>query len=206
MDPVPFPLFQIPAVSVALHQPEFDDDLAAAQQLRLIATGGRPPGRPLDPARMMPGRLRQTSNLFTPNDPGLTSVLPSESAPLQEFEQAVPLHAVDLSGYGLSCFSDWHLDSTRRGFRGHAGALRCRGWPDSYEVIKFRTVLGPCQARVVRNIVMERRNSGRVQRFDTGWVAIDHGTFTATWIRDGRGARTAPDPQHPDPAAAFAFI
>ena len=44
-------------------------------------------------------------------------------------------------------------------------------------MIRFRTVLGVCQARVVRDIVLERRNSGRVRRFDTGWVAIDDGTF-----------------------------
>jgi hypothetical protein len=178
MDPVPFPLFQIPAVSVALHQPDFDGDLAAAKQLRLIATGGRPPGRPLDPARIMPGRLRQTSNLFTPNDPGLTSVLPSELGPdfQKKFEQGVPLHAVDLSGYGLSCFSDWHIDGEEA-----LGVTQVRFdvvvGRTSYEVIKFRTVLAPCQARVVRTIVMERRNSGRVQRFDSGWVAIDDGTF-----------------------------
>ncbi len=177
MDPVAFPDFQVPAVSVALHQPEFDDNLTAAQQLRLVATGGRPPGRALDPARTMPGRLRQTANLVG-NALGLTSVLPIDLGGdfKIRFEQAVPLHAVDLSGYGLSCFSDWHVDD------GEAlGVTQVRFdvlvGRTSYEVIKFRTVLGPCQARVVRSIVMERRNSGRVQRFDTGWVAIDDGTF-----------------------------
>jgi len=178
MDPVAFPQFQIPAVSVALHQPEFDNNLTAAQQLRLVATGGRPPGRALDPARTMPGRLRQLANLVFPNNAGLTSVLPSELGPFfqTKFEQAVPLHAVDLSGYGLSCFSDWHVDNEEA-----FGVTQVRFdvvvGRTSYEVIKFRTVLGPCQARVVRSIVMERRNSGRVQRFDTGWVAIDDGTF-----------------------------
>ncbi len=177
MDPLREPVFQNPPVIVGLPQPTFDGRLAAAQQLRLIATGGGVPGVPLDPARMMPGRLRQTSNLL-PNAVGLTSVLPSELGPdfQHKFEQGVPLHAVDLSGYGLSCFSDWHVDD------GEAlGVTQVRFdvlvGRTSYEVIKFRTVLGPCQARVVRTIVLERRNSGRVQRFDSGWVPIDDGTF-----------------------------
>jgi hypothetical protein len=45
------------------------------------------------------------------------------------------------------------------------------------ELIEVRSVLACCQSRVVRTIVMERRNSGRVLRFDSGWQAIDDGLF-----------------------------
>src|SRR5207244_11039191 len=95
MDPLRERAFQMPPVLVFPHQPTFNGGLAAAQQLRLIATGGGLPGAPLDPARKMPGRLRQTSNLFLPNALGLPSVLPEEIRDMFQFEDGVPLHAVD---------------------------------------------------------------------------------------------------------------
>src|SRR5207244_1470926 len=170
MDPLREPVFQNPPVLVFPHQPTFNGGLAAAQQLRLIATGGGFPSAPLDPARMMPGRLRQTSNLFD-NAFGLNSVLPEDIARIFQFEFGVPLHAVDLSGYGLSCFSNWHLDPiagadtfgiTQVRFDVLLGRT-------AYEVVQVRSVLAACQARLVRTIVLERRNSGRVRRFDSGW-------------------------------------
>ena len=69
----------------------------------------------------MPGIMRQLSN-FIP-DPatgllpsGLTSVLPNDlrDSINQAFKGSVPLHHVDLSGYGLSTFSEWSQDVERR--------------------------------------------------------------------------------------------
>ena len=168
----------VPPVVVALRQPAFDGDVAAAQHLRLIATGGARPGAPLDPARQMPGGMHQTPNL-TGSANGLTSVLPGDILTMWPFDGSVPLHAADLSGYGLSCFSRWRREPEppADAFGITQVRLDVLVGRTSYEVIEVRTVLAPCQSRVVRTIVLERRNSGRVQRFDSGWQPIDDGTF-----------------------------
>ena len=171
------PGITLPAVLMTLQQSQFDG-LAAANALRLVATGGQRDAQLRDPARQMPGGMHQTPNLtFSAN--GLKSVLPDDIVNMLPFDNGVPLHAVDLSGYGLSCFSRWRRDPA-------AGAdafgvtqvrLDVLVGRTAYEVIEVRSVLAPCQARVVRTIVLERGNSGRVQRFDSGWQAIDDGLF-----------------------------
>jgi hypothetical protein len=168
--------FLIRPVSTQMHEPVFDAGLSAAQQVRLRATGGVNPNRPPNPDRMMPGALHQTPNLA-----GGGSVLPADVVSMFNFEEQVPLHAVDLSGYGLSCFSHWsrkptsHDDDAVGVTQVQFEVLIGR---TAYELIEVRSVLAPCQARVVRTIVLERRNSGRVQRFDSGWQAVDDGLFS----------------------------
>ena len=167
--------FVIPPVATRLHEPQFDAGLTAALQVRLRATGGLNPNRPPDPGRTMPGALHQTLNLT-----GGDSVLPPDVVSMFAFDEQLPLHAVDLSGYGLSCFSHWRREPksvaddavgvTQVQFDVLIGRT-------AYELIEVRSVLAPCQARVVRTIVLERRNSGRVQRFDSGWQAVDDGLF-----------------------------
>ena len=94
----------------------------------------------------MPGRLRQTSNLIG-NAIG-PSVLPADIGPL-EFEASVPLHGVDLSGYGLSCFSNWHLNLAAA--EDAFGVTQVRFdvliGRTAYEVIQLRSVLA-CVRRV----------------------------------------------------------
>ena len=54
-----------------------------------------------------------------------------------------------------------------------------------FEVVNGRTAYSVavsvgvmrCGARLVRTVVLERRNSGRVHRTDSGWVAIESGVF-----------------------------
>jgi hypothetical protein len=162
----------IPAILTEMHEPRFDD-LASAQQLRLTATGGRHPGTEPDPARSMPGSMRQLPNLIVPNKNNLQSVL--QGIDLGEFQRFVPLHRADLSGYGLSTFSDWHRDAEFGVFQVRFDVVNGR---TSYEVIQTRSVLACSQSRVVRTIILERRNSGRVLRFDSGWIPIDDGEFT----------------------------
>ncbi|MEO5735428.1 MAG: hypothetical protein ABIN96_12830, partial [Rubrivivax sp.] len=162
-------------VDTQLHEPQFDDGLRSAQQLRLRAVGTVGPRRLPDPGRTMPGALHQTLNLE-----GGGSVLPPDVVQMFAFDQQLPLHAVDLSGYGLSCFSHWRREPmkpqddavgvTQVQFDVMVGRT-------AYELIEVRSVLAPCQARVVRTVVLERRNSGRVQRFDSGWQAVDDGLF-----------------------------
>jgi hypothetical protein len=168
---------QPPKVSVALHAPQFDAGLASAQQIRMLAAHRPPPFRGLDAARSMPGRLHQTENLkANAAIPPLTSVLGDLLPMMADFENKVPLHAVDLSGYGLSTFSNWHVDA-----KDALGVTQVRfdvlNGRTSYEVIQVRSVLGLCQALLVRTIIMERRNSGPVERFDSGWVAQDDGLY-----------------------------
>lgn len=167
--------FLIRPVSTQLHEPVFDAGLSAAQQVRLRATGGVAPNRPPDPGRTMPGALHQTPNLA-----GGGSVLPADVVSMFAFEEQLPLHAVDLSGYGLSCFSHWWRKPNSPGDDA-VGVTQVQFdvliGRTAYELIEVRSVLAPCQARVVRTIVLERRNSGRVQRFDSGWQAVDDGLF-----------------------------
>lgn len=181
MDPIRGNPFLIPPIAVQLHEPRFEAGLVSAQQLRLLATGGRRPNRPLDPARGMPGAMHQTKNLEVGAGPK-RSLLQPEIADMLNFDTFVPLHAADLSGYGLSCFSRWQRepisakpeDDVFGVTKVHLDVLIGR---TAYEVIEVRSVLALCQCRVVRTIVFERRNSGRVQCFDSGWQAIDDGLF-----------------------------
>ena len=90
----------------------------------------------------------------------------------------VPVSRLDLSGYGESCFSIWSDELTPppaltqvrfEVINGRAGR----------EVVMVRSILWPCQAIVVRTIVLERRSSGAVTRWDSGWVATTPGLFTS---------------------------
>ncbi len=191
-----------PPVAASAHEPAFPDDLTAARQIRLEA-GRRPLGAGDDPARTMPGRARQTANLL-PNAAGLDNVLADMRAAFNDFPDGVPLHAADLSGYGLSAFSDWHLP----GDPDTVGMTQARFdvliGRTAYEMIQFRSILAPCQARIVRTFIMERRNSGRVTRFDSGWQALDDGLYNryvpfdtgaVQGLRRIRNIRILPEPR-----------
>ncbi|MGJ5818617.1 hypothetical protein [Paludibaculum fermentans] len=169
--------FATSATDASLHAVDFGPGMASARQLRLKSSKLRPadPPVPLDPARIMAGSLRQIQNL-RPNAAGLASVVDDAAINLQmdELHNFLPLHQADLSGYGLSTFSNWRRDVpvgiTQARFDVMVGRT-------CLEVIQARTILAPCESHLVRSIVMERRNSGRVLRFDSGWVAVDDGLF-----------------------------
>ena len=177
-----------------LSRPNFGDPndggFIAAMQLRLIATGRTPlqppldgPTPALDPNRQMPGQMLQTDNLAVNGPP--TNTLPNvlgatiSSMANDSFAQSVPLHQADVSGYGLSTFSRWRKDPTNS--VDVAGVTQVRFdvtvGRTAYEVIEVRSRMLFAQRRVVRTVVMERRNSGRVERFDSGWNAVDDGEF-----------------------------
>jgi hypothetical protein len=166
-------------IDASLHEVAFGTAMTSAQQVRLtaISSGVRPAP---DPERSMSGSLRQLKNLKFPNDAGLASVIDAPNDPIltgqfTELERFLPLHQADLSGYGLSTFSDWRrlldVGITQARFDVMNGRT-------VLEVIQTRTVLVPCGADLVRSVVMERHNSGKVVRFDSGWVAVDDGLFT----------------------------
>jgi hypothetical protein len=161
-------------VDTSLHEPDFGT-LRSAQQIRLSARNTRLTlGE--DPARRMPGKLRQLKNLNPDNPSGLDSVLPSDlrEALNVSFTETIPLHRADLSGYGLTAFSEWCLQQDAGITKVHFEVMNGR---TSYEVIEFRSALYECGARVVRTITIERRNSASVVLADSGWVPLEDGLF-----------------------------
>lgn len=177
-------------VSAALHGHAFVDDpddvFLAAAYLRLIALGDGVSAGPQDSHRLMPGAMSQTEHLRQPNRNGLKSVLSDEVMNVvnQSFESSVPLHQVDLSGFGLSAFSDWRTGviDTKDVIAENTGVTTVRFdvvvGRTAYEVIQLQSRLWAPQARVVRTIILERGNSGIVHRTDSGWVAVEEGDCT----------------------------
>ena len=173
-----------PAVETSLHQPRFAD-LAAARQLRLTATGALNPDPRKDPAaRAMTGAMVQLPNL-EPRQNNLNSVLSGGIDSkgkkiagidefLNEFKEYLPLHQADLSGYGLSTFSDWRRDAPTGVIKVRFDVMSGR---TCYEVIQVKTILAFPLCYVVRTVIMERRNSGKVLRFDSGWKPVNDGEF-----------------------------
>lgn len=159
------------------HRARFADGTDGATQLRLEALDRDGPGeRPLGEARGMLGAMAPVT---PPGDP--VDVLPGDVRQMVQdsFGRAVPLHRVDLSGYGLSCFSRWRFDPPPD--EDFLGVVQVRFdvmvGRTAYEVIELRSYLVCPQSRMVRTIVIERTNAGIVERFDTGWKAIEDGTF-----------------------------
>jgi hypothetical protein len=111
-----------PATFTLLNDPAFSD-LKSARQFRLFAQSTKP--FVLDPARVMPGIMRQLPNLV-PTGSGLKSDVPSE---LASFGFGIPLHHADLSGYGLSTFSEW-LQPESAGREHHEGRVSWSERPD----------------------------------------------------------------------------
>lgn len=181
--PVPFGELPIPRPSAIteLHEPEFGE-LSSARQVRITA-GNTLPDAQIDPARGIPGMMRQLPNFpLNPkgvplNASGLSSAMPDEIAAgiNGDFGNRIPLHHADLSGYGLSSFSEWAQPVDGPGVcKVEFQVLNGR---TAYEVIQFSSILYECGARVVRTVILERHNSGRAYRYDSGWVAIEAGLF-----------------------------
>jgi hypothetical protein len=195
-----------------LHQPGFvdrpGDVFEAARQLRLVATGAGLPDGAANPSRTMPGLMTQTANL-RPNANGLVSVLSNEVAGVVDatFANRVPLHRADLSGYGLSTFSRWRRELPPPPAKEGTGVTQVRFdvlvGRTTYEVIELQSRLWTPQCRMVRTIILERRNSGEVTRYDSGWNAIEDGncrryaaieTGVVKAFRNIRNVRIAPRP------------
>jgi hypothetical protein len=163
-----------PAIAATeLHEPVFGT-FSAARQFRITAVdnGFAPPSE-----TALPGSILQTPNLQL-NLSGLTSVLPVEvTSQLGSFGRirAIPVQHADLSGYGLSSFSQWSSSGDAPGLS--KAEFQVLNGRTAYEVLQFRSCLYECGARVVRTIILERHGSGRVFRSDSGWVALEPGLF-----------------------------
>ncbi len=115
------------------------------------------------------------------------------------FDSSLPLHRVDLSGYGLTTFCEWNRDTDSGISKVHFHVLNGR---TAYEVIQIRTRLYECTAPVVRTITMARHNGGSVVLTDSGWVPAGDGEFVDQKTEerpDGavRERRRAGVPAHP---------
>jgi hypothetical protein len=195
-----------------LHEPGFVDRpgevFDAARQLRLIATGAGLPDGVANPSRTMPGLMTQTPNLRG-NANALMSVLSNEVAGVVDatFANRVPLHRADLSGYGLSTFSRWRRELPPPPAKEGTGVTQVRFdvlvGRTSYEVIELQSRLWTPQCRMVRTIILERRNSAEVTRYDSGWNAIEDGdckryakieTGVVKAFRNIRNVRITPRP------------
>ena len=178
--------FLRPPIETTLHEPQFGD-LTSARQLRLIATGAFNTDPKKDPAgRSMTGAMVQLTNLED-NKNKLAGVLSDGLDPhgvpippgsgvdgMLERLNELPLHRADLSGYGLSTFSDWHQNVPTGITKVRFDVLNGR---TSYEVIQAKTILAFPLCYAVRTIIFERRNSGKVLRFDSGWKPVNDGEF-----------------------------
>jgi pimeloyl-ACP methyl ester carboxylesterase len=164
-----------PGAITELHEPGFGD-LSSARQIRITARNTFPPPA-VDPSRYIPGMLRQLKNLRA-NASKLSSVTPDDLLPgiQTQFGRQIPLQHADLSGYGLSSFSQWIMSSDNPGFS--KVEFQVLNGRTAYEVLQYRSALYECGARVVRTVILERHNSGRVYRSDSGWVAVEPGLFT----------------------------
>jgi len=175
----------VSAPAVEIHQPDLSGlGFEAARQLRLSASGVGLPAGAADPMRALPGIM--TTEGLAPlggaaraavfGDASAADLVDSSFASSKLEESSVPLHQVDLSGYGLSTFSRWRMaDEEATGVsQAYFDVVVGR---TSYEVIQLQSKLWAAQCRVTRTYVMERRNSGHVTRFDSGWQAASDGEF-----------------------------
>jgi hypothetical protein len=181
------------SIETTLHEPQFGD-LTSARQLRLIATGAFNSDPKKDPAgRSMTGAIVQLTNLEDNKnklagvisdglDPHGVPIPPGSGVDgmLQQLNE-LPLHRADLSGYGLSTFSDWHQNVPNGITKVRFDVLNGR---TSYEVIQAKTILAFPLCYAVRTVIFERRNSGKVLRFDSGWKPVNDGEFKVEFESD----------------------
>ena len=88
----------------------------------------------------------------------------------------VPLERIDFSGYGASIFSKWLNESANFG-RVSQVTFDVMIGRTAHEVIQIKSILFPWDVPVVRSIVIQRKNTGIVTRWDSGWVATGPGRF-----------------------------
>ncbi|MEO7044670.1 MAG: hypothetical protein ABI091_05135, partial [Ferruginibacter sp.] len=83
---------------------------------------------------------------------------------------------IDFSGYGASIFSNWLNESANFGAVSQVKFDVLIG-RTAHEVIQIKSILFPWGVPVVRSIVIQRKNTGIVTRYDSGWVAQGPGVF-----------------------------
>jgi hypothetical protein len=109
------------------------------------------------------------------------------------FTAKVPLERIDFSGYGASIFSNWLNESANFG-RVSQVKFDVLVGRTAHEVIQIKSILFPWAVPVVRSIVIQRKNTGIVTRYDSGWVAQGPGEFDFRSHTDIGGIRPEGNP------------
>jgi len=87
----------------------------------------------------------------------------------------VPVERVDLSGYGLSLFSNY-VDASPDPGIAHARFDVIAG-RTSYEIVQAQSVIMPYRIEVVNTTIFSRDDDGYVNRTNSGWQAKGPGVF-----------------------------
>ena len=178
----------------ALIKADYANAMSAAAQLSITAQSPQPGVKNSTPA--LPGTVTTgtivpiptpvPANWLTyggqvlfddPIQPNLTATAFLE----QEFsaagtEQEIPVGRIDISGYGISMFSDWadlnitDVNVVRARFDVLVGRT-------AYELVQIQTLILPWTVRITKTIIFERFDNGLVVRHDTGWKAVGDAAF-----------------------------
>ncbi|HEY4379412.1 MAG TPA: hypothetical protein VGN01_03640 [Acidobacteriaceae bacterium] len=89
----------------------------------------------------------------------------------------VPLRRYDLTGYGASMFSEWTNTNTPHPTDVIKADFDVLIGRTSHEVIQVQSIIYPWAIKVVRTITIDRKGSGSVLRYDSGWQAASEGLF-----------------------------
>jgi hypothetical protein len=108
----------------------------------------------------------------------------------------VPLERIDFAGYGASIFSKWLNESANFG-RVSQVTFDVMIGRTAHEVIQIKSILFPWGVPVVRSIVIQRKNTAIVTRYDSGWVATGPGKFEFLSNVKGVSQESSPYVFHP---------
>jgi hypothetical protein len=165
--------------SVGFASPSFGPGMVRGGIQISVRAGLAPPG---GRSRGLPGAAVQLHNaLHDFNPTSDTALTPIDMAFNARFAPggpvgAVPVERFDLSGYGESVISEWRDPADAAGIISKAQFAVLLG-RTALEIVQERSILYPHGARVVRTITIERRNTARVVRHDSGWQAVTDGEY-----------------------------
>jgi hypothetical protein len=106
----------------------------------------------------------------------------------------VPVHRIDLSGYGATLFSNW-LNPNAEIAATSQTLFDVWIGRTSHEIVQVKSILYPWGVPVVRTITIQRTSGGGVTRFDSGWRAQGPGTYDFSYYVVSGGTKTqVPNP------------
>jgi hypothetical protein len=149
-----------------------------AGRLNIIPLPGNPSGvQPSSPS--IPGTIQSLENALYKGSPTTETVLGViRDTFTTEFSQnpRVPVTRVDLSGFGESTFSDWRNPNSLPPSISKV-ALEVLVGRTATEIVQAFSIMYPYGVPVVRTITIERENSARIVRHDSGWQAAGDGRY-----------------------------
>ncbi|KAK3312371.1 hypothetical protein B0H66DRAFT_633074 [Apodospora peruviana] len=94
-----------------------------------------------------------------------------------DFTSKVPVSGFDISGYGLSMFSEWALPQPIPTTGISKVSLDVIVGRTSREIVQMSSIMYPYGVRVIRTVTILRLNNGRIVGQDSGWVAASDGSY-----------------------------